>query len=165
MRDDVVQLAADPVALLRPRPLGQPGLGLTQLGDQIDLLADQQAGQDGEGGARHPRPPARIPVEPRPFHREKDQHGGQEDHGLAARPDQRQPHADQAHREPADVARQVVAQDGDPGGGYRGVGQQRPPLVDEQGAGAQGGRGRDARGRRAGVHRQQPDHDQRGEHG
>jgi len=125
--DDVVQLARHAVAFLGPGLGGQARLRLPQLGDQVELVPDQQAGRRGERAARHPRGPARVGPDPQPFGREQRDHAGQVDQAVAAPADQRGPPGEQADREPDDVVRPAVADDGDPGRGQRDVGEQRLP--------------------------------------
>jgi len=73
VRDDIMQLAGDAVALLGPGPLSQSRLSRPQLRDQVYLVTDQQSGQDGQRDACHPRAPAGIRLDPEPFDREQGQ--------------------------------------------------------------------------------------------
>jgi hypothetical protein len=103
VRDHVVQFAGDAVAFLRPRPLRQPRLGRPQLRDQVTLVPDQQAAEDGERDARHPRAPAGVGLDPQPFDGEQGYRAGAVHQAVAASADQHAPRAEQAYREPADV--------------------------------------------------------------
>jgi len=125
--DDIVQFPGDAVAFLRSRLLGQAGLSLPQLHDQASLTLDQQAEQHGEGSTSQPRTPARIGLDPQPFHREEDHRTGPARQAVPAVTGQRAPADQQADREPADVVRYAVRDDRDPGGGHGGVEQLRPP--------------------------------------
>ena len=117
VRDDVMELAGDPVAFLGPGPLGQPGLSCPQLRGEVALVPDQQGRRDGQRGARHPGAPARIGIDPQPLDREEDHRASPVDHAApTARSGERAPDADQADRKPADSGRVPVAEDRNPGG-------------------------------------------------
>ena len=130
--DDVVQLPGDPVPLLGPGLLGQARLGLPQLPEQVPVVPDQQAERDRQGDAGQPGAPAGIGLDPQPLGREQEHRPGPVGQALAAGACQHAPAGQQAHREPADVARHVVPEHRDPGGRDRGVEQHRPPAQHEQ---------------------------------
>ena len=109
-RDDVVQLAGDPVALLRPGLLGQARLGqpaaaasrsrscrISRLNATVRVVPASQAPQPGSGWP-HSHSDAN-----------RQHRAGPVGQALAAGADQHAPRGQQAHGEPADVARHAVA--------------------------------------------------------
>ena len=132
VRDHVVQLPGDPVALLGPRAIGEVGLGRPELGRQRELVADQEPGQHGRCRHRPSRPPSRRPVRRNPLDREQDEAAGPEAQRSPAAAGQGAPHAQDGEREPTDVAGAPRSEDRHPAGGHDRPHEHRSAPRDER---------------------------------
>ena len=128
MRDHIVKLAGDPVALLDPHPIGQPGLGDTQLVGEVALPAGQQGADRREHRAGDPRSPTGIIRGEQPLQRDDERRRGPQPDRDPGPHQKRGPANDHAEAEPAHIGRLAVAEHDHAGRGQPGEGRAQQPA-------------------------------------
>ena len=143
VRDDVVELAGDPVALLGLRPVGQPGLSCSAAARRGRARAGPAAAATASVMPAIQAAPARVGEWIHtPLDREEDNSASPVHQGIPACAAERAPETDQTHREPAELVEVAVPEHRQPGGRYRRGRQQGSalPLPEKRGTAADGRR-------------------------
>ena len=132
VRDDVVQLPGDAVALLGAGSLGQPGLRRPQLLHQHELALDQRRAEQAHGHPGRPGRPAGVAVDPQVLGAEQQQAGRPVDDPGRDSPGQRGPGGQHHGRDPDHVARVAGADQHQARRGHGGQRQGEPGPEQEQ---------------------------------